>query len=59
MLGLVARHQRVPYKQVSFAEITDGSSNTILLAEKSAWGQNYQMTGGGDVVGRSRSFCTE
>ena len=39
----------VPYKRVSFAEITDGSSNTFLLAEKSAWGKNYQMTGGGQM----------
>ena len=32
----------VPYKRVSFAEITDGSSNTILLAEKSAWGRTIR-----------------
>jgi len=39
------------YARVGFKDITDGSSKTIMLAEKSAQGLhgNYQLTGGGDV----------
>ena len=39
------------YGLVGFEDITDGSSKTIMLAEKSAQGLhgNYELTGGGDV----------
>lgn len=39
------------YKRIGFSDVTDGSSKTVMLAEKSAQGKfgNYQLTGGGEM----------
>lgn len=36
--------QHVKAPSIGFGQITDGASNTLLFAEKSAWAQNYSGT---------------